>query len=123
MTLTVRRAVPKDAPQLTDIAHAAKRYWNYPEAWITRWTHELTIRPADLEGEAVHAACLDGEIVGFFKVAAHREGWELDHLWVHPAHMGRGIGRRLFDYAVELVRQRAGRSITIEADWSAAWPF
>jgi len=45
MNLHIRRAVPAEAGLLTEIAHAAKRHWGYPENWIRRWKSDLTITP------------------------------------------------------------------------------
>ena len=42
MELHVRRAMPDEAEALTEIAHAAKRHWGYPENWIERWKANLT---------------------------------------------------------------------------------
>jgi ribosomal protein S18 acetylase RimI-like enzyme len=48
-----------------------------------------------------------GQVVGC--TAAHPEDGELFLLFVHPAHAGRGIGRRLLDAAHDALRA-AGRS-------------
>jgi hypothetical protein len=35
--MQIVRAKPEDAETLTEIAHAAKRHWDYPERWIEAW--------------------------------------------------------------------------------------
>ena len=45
MDLHIRRAKPAEAEVLTEIAHAAKRHWGYPENWIEHWKNDLTITP------------------------------------------------------------------------------
>ena len=40
-----RAARLEEAAQLSAIAHAAKRHWGYPEAWIQHWRLTLTITP------------------------------------------------------------------------------
>ena len=43
MRIEIRRAHPEEADTLTEIAHAAKRHWKYPESWIQQWQTDLTI--------------------------------------------------------------------------------
>ena len=43
MDIQIRRADPDEAPVLTELAHAAKRHWGYPESWIENWQADLTI--------------------------------------------------------------------------------
>ncbi|PYS84043.1 MAG: GNAT family N-acetyltransferase, partial [Acidobacteria bacterium] len=45
MDIQIRRAQPDEAAVLTEIAHAAKRHWGYPENWIEHWQDDLTITP------------------------------------------------------------------------------
>lgn len=68
-------------------------------------------------------AFLENDIVGF--CALEYQGgdcYELEALFVDPDHMGRGVGKRLTDYAVAHVRQKKGRSIVIQGDPNAE-PF
>lgn len=46
MSIALRPATPADAAVLTEIAHAAKRHWGYPERWVQLWRAALTITPA-----------------------------------------------------------------------------
>jgi len=106
------RARPDQAPQLTDIAHAAKRHWGYPERWIGRWRQDLTVTPGFIARECVFLAQAAGGIAGFYALAAAglRDAMSVEHLWVDPAFMGRGIGRALFGHAV---RQAIGRNVAL----------
>jgi hypothetical protein len=42
--MQIVRAKPEDAAALTQIAHAAKRHWDYPERWIEAWRDILPSR-------------------------------------------------------------------------------
>mgnify|MGYP003337409735 CR=1 FL=1 len=46
--MTILRAQPEDHQVLTEIAHAAKRHWGYPESWIEEWRYFLTVLPEDI---------------------------------------------------------------------------
>ena len=97
----VLRARPEDAGALTGISFAAKRYWGYPERWISRWEESLTITPDFVSRNEVYAAVLEGEIVGFYALVGEGQRIELEHLWVSPEHIGAGIGRAPRDEAVD----------------------
>ena len=106
MSIQIRRAVPNEAQVLTEIAHAAKRHWGYPEEWIEHWKTDLTITPDFVEQNEVYVATIDDEIAGCGALVINDAQAELEHMWVKPNHMGNGIGRALFlkicERAIEL---------------------
>ena len=110
------RAAPTDASLLTEIAHAAKRHWSYPESWITAWRDVLTMRPEFIEENISYCAIEDGRAVGFYVLTTEDDGIHLDHLWIVPPAMKRGIGRALFEHAVAQAKNLGATKIKIEAD-------
>jgi hypothetical protein len=60
------RAKPQDADALTEIAHAAKRHWGYPERWIESWCDTLTMRPEFIAENVTYCATEDACAVGFY---------------------------------------------------------
>jgi GNAT superfamily N-acetyltransferase len=115
----IRRAVANDAAALTAIAHAAKRHWKYPEAWIALWQRDLTVSPEFIERYPVHAAVEADVLVGFYALTFASADCELEHFWVVPARMGTGIGRMLFEHAVERCRAIGAGRLWISADPNA----
>jgi GNAT superfamily N-acetyltransferase len=113
------RAKPEDAAVLTEIAHAAKRHWGYPERWIQGWRDILTMRPEFIAANMTYAAMENNRVVGFYLLTTESDGLHLDHLWIAPAIMGRGIGRALFKHAIEQARGLGFQAIKIEADPNA----
>jgi len=117
--MEILRATPGDAETLTRIAFAAKRYWGYPERWISQWKESLTITPDFVRRNEVYVATLDKEIVGFYALAGAGRRIELEHLWVSPEHIGTGVGRALFDHAVRNAASLGAETLGIEADPNA----
>jgi GNAT superfamily N-acetyltransferase len=117
--MQIVRAKPEDAEGLTEIAHAAKRHWGYPEQWIQSWRNILTMRPAFIAANVAYSAIEEGRAVGFYLLTNEDDGIHLDHLWIAPHAMGRGIGRALFDHAVAETRRLGHRTLKIEADPNA----
>jgi len=118
--MQIIRATPDDADALTDIAFTAKRHWGYPERWIQTWRDILTMRPEFVAANVAYSAVEDGRAVGFYLLTTESDGMHLDHLWILPRVMGRGIGRALFEHAVEQAKNLGHRAIKIEADPNAA---
>jgi GNAT superfamily N-acetyltransferase len=119
MAIDFRRARSSEADQLTAIAISAKRYWGYPDRWIDLWREQLTLTAEYIEAAEVVVAYIDQEIVGFYAVIDTGSIWTLDHLWVQPNSIGRGVGRRLLQHAIDRAKQRGAQSIEIEADPNA----
>ena len=117
--MQIVRAKPEDAEALTEIAHAAKRHWGYPETWIESWRDTLTIRAEFIAANVAWCAMEDARAVGFYLLTSESDGLHLDHLWILPDAMGRGIGRALFEHAVEEARTLGHRMLKIEADPNA----
>jgi len=117
--MQIVRAKPEDADGLTEIAHAAKRHWGYPERWIQSWRDILTMHPEFIAANLTYTAVENGRAIGFYLLTTESDGLHLDHLWIIPHAMGRGIGRALFEHAAKQARRLGFQAIKIEADPNA----
>ena len=115
----IRRAEPGDADVLSRIAFTAKGYWGYPERWMELWRDGLTITSDFVRGNEVHAAIVREELAGFYALVGEGPRMELEHLWVLPKRMGLGLGRTLFEHALDKAAQLGAERIGIEADPNA----
>ena len=120
MNFQIHRAKLEQAEALTQIALAAKRHWGYPERWMELWKPQLTFSPDYLEENESWVAEIAQAPIAFYTLLEKDEGAWLENLWVLPEWIGKGIGKRLFDHAVELARQRGYKLLQLEADPNAA---
>lgn len=118
-TVEIRAAHPDDAARLTEIAHAAKRHWGYSEDLMSLWRADLTVSPEFVAGHDVYCAVLNTEVLGFYALSHDGDAFELEHMWVGPPHMGRGIGALLFEHAARTVRSHGGSVLEIASDPNA----
>lgn len=119
MEIRIRRATPDEADALTVIAHAAKRHWGYPENWIAQWQAELTLTPEFIANNEVFVAVTNGEIAGCCALVSSGPLAELEHMWIDPRQMGRGVGRALFAHTKGRARAIGFAELELSADPNA----
>ncbi|HVG18646.1 MAG TPA: GNAT family N-acetyltransferase [Blastocatellia bacterium] len=119
MRIDIRRASGGQSERLTQIAHAAKRHWRYPERWIESWKDVLTITPDYILNNEVYSATDGDDVLGFYALIADGDKATLDHLWIDPKNIGAGIGRELFNHAVRRATAMHASVIEIESDPNA----
>lgn len=119
MDIQIRRAAPDEAAVLTEIAHAAKRHWGYPENWIQHWQTDLTITPEFIRDNEMYVALKGEEIVGCCALSFNQSAPELEHMWIRPEHMGAGIGRALFTHMKERATKLKLPALELSADPNA----
>lgn len=123
----IRRASDKESDELTTISFTSKRYWKYPESYFDVWKDELTITSAYINNNEVYTAIVDAKTVGFFSIVKVnedfqtadfliREGFWLDHIFVHPDFIRKRVGSELISFAKELCRQKKISYIYILSD-------
>jgi GNAT superfamily N-acetyltransferase len=114
--MRIVRAVQSDAAVLTAIAHAAKRHWGYPDDWIQHWRPALTLTRDYIDKHPTMIAVEDEHRVGFCSVVVQSNTALLDHLWVLPHAMKRGVGRLLFSTAEDIAHAAGATRLTIVGD-------
>ena len=110
--MKIIRALPDQAKTLTHISVSAKSHWGYPKDVIANWIPQLTITPKSIAAHPTYAAISDQNVLGFYQLNVCDDIATLEHLWVSPSHMGKGIGRSLLMHASE----RAQMTLHINSD-------
>jgi GNAT superfamily N-acetyltransferase len=75
--------------------------------------------PQTIAAWPTFAAESEGAVVGFMQLRPASDPWELVALWVHPAHVGQGIGRQLPRKAMSTASLAGKRRIHTDADPNA----
>lgn len=119
----VRPPAPAEAEALTALVLRSKAHWGYSAEFMAACRDELAVTPEGLQSKHLSYRLLEreGELVGFYCLHSMGAGqFELDALFVEPAHIGTGAGRALFDHAVGQVAGLGGGSLLIQSDPFAA---
>jgi len=110
--VAARTARAADEERLRELTFESKAHWGYDHDLVHTWADQLEF-PPDCDRWVAEE---DGRIVGWVGVAPPHDGVAiLEHLWIDPASMGRGVGRRLFGLAVDRARELGAERL----EWSA----
>ena len=119
MRISIRRAGEAEAGQLSEISLAAKKYWDYPEPFFEHWNDDLKISPEFISNNNVWVAVHNNEILGFTAISIKDAVAELEHMWVTPEYMKKGIGKTLMKTVIEYCEDAGMESLRIESDPNA----
>jgi GNAT superfamily N-acetyltransferase len=113
--VTIRQAGPADLAELTALCLRSKAHWGYDSSFMAAVVDELTLRPAHL-GPGL--ACWDAGHgpVGVVRVSVSGDEADLEDLFVDPTAIGKGLGRRLFDWAADHARAQGALRMGIDSD-------
>ena len=118
--LALRPARPEEGAALTELCLRSKAVWGYDAAFMAACRKELTLTPAGIRTSQVQVAELDGRLAGLAEVKSSGNIVQLEKLFVEPAMLRTGTGRRLLDWAKATAREAGATALVIEADPDAA---
>jgi GNAT superfamily N-acetyltransferase len=117
----IRPARPDEAPAISALALRSKGHWPYTPEQMAVFARELTLSPADVAARLTHVLETDGQLAGFYTLLPRPPGEaELEHLFVEPSRLGRGLGSALFRHACSLGRAAGFARLLILSDPNAA---
>ena len=119
MNIAFRDAVVNQADLLSDLAIKSKGHWGYPQTQLEIWRKDLRVEKSYIQENLVQTVSLNGELAGFFAIKHEDEGYVLDHLWLLPDMVGRGLGRLSFQRIEKLCMDAGIIEFTIVADPNA----
>jgi GNAT superfamily N-acetyltransferase len=99
--MRIRPAEVHEAEALASIAWAAKASWGYSRAQLEAWREGFTPTCESIRLQPTYVAEFDDGLAGFCQLNLSTEPVELEHLWVHPRFMRRGVGRALLARCTE----------------------
>lgn len=110
--VTVRAVRPADHDRLRELTFESKAHWGYDHDLVRRWADGLEF-PTGCDSWVAEESAT---IVAWAALTPPSEGVAvLDHLWVGPSAMGRGLGSRLFQLAADRARELGAKRL----EWSA----
>lgn len=77
---------------------------------------ELTMTLGDIVEDEVILAEDHGRLTGVAQVSFGEDGCFLEKMFVDPRDIGRGVGRKLFEWCVSAARHLGAREMIVESD-------
>lgn len=105
---------------MTDLCLRSKAVWGYDEDFMSACREELSIIARDFDLSTIHVAINEDQIIGVAQLGIDGADAHLHKLFIEPAAIRTGAGRRLFGWAVATARERGAAHLWIEADPDAA---
>lgn len=116
-TYSIRPALPGEAETLTELAIRSKGHWGYDAAFLAACRAELTFSADDLTCTPAYVCDDPDGLAGFYRLLVRDDGVaELDDLFVDPAAIGRGVGKRLWQHAVAQAAVLGCTEIIVQSD-------
>lgn len=96
--LHFNRATEKDSELLSNTAFQSKKHWKYSKEQMKLWKEELTISKSYVSENKVFIIN-DGQMyVGFIALVFKKDYIEIDHFWLVPEFIGKGMGTEIFRF-------------------------
>jgi GNAT superfamily N-acetyltransferase len=118
MHLEIRASHEADAGDLTAVRIQSKGYWGYSNETLASWGPAMQITPEYIRSNLVRNIYSEGLLVGFYAIQRGDED-VLDHLWLLPQVIGKGMGRAALSHAVHYAGQCGIKSLRIVSDADA----
>jgi GNAT superfamily N-acetyltransferase len=112
----IRPARADEAGLLGQLALRSKAHWAYDQEFLDACRAELMFEAAEVPARRIHVAEVDDRVLGFYSLDGEPPEGEIGNMWVEPAAIGSGLGRRLWRHAVELAERCGYTVLRIDAD-------
>jgi len=116
--LNFRQAIIDELPTLNEISMLSKAHWGYPKAWLEAWKDGLLISQEQFLQQYILVVEVDQQIIGFSAMKEQIANYEILHLWLLPAYIGKGIGKKLLQTIIQTFAKH-DKPIIVEADPNA----
>jgi len=108
---------------LNQILYHSEAYWNHDELYMAGFKSLYQMSKTDLDEGIVRIMEKDdGQITGFFCIKPAENSGELDYFYIKRDCIGKGFGRRLWEYLLQVCRDNKISELTWVTD-PGALPF
>jgi N-acetylglutamate synthase-like GNAT family acetyltransferase len=120
----IRRARQEESAMLTELTVRSKAHWGYDDSFMERARPDLEFKASKfLPDFHVYILEAEGEPLGYCSlISVDSNTVELHDLFIEPRHIGKGYGKELWNYAVNLARTMGVSRLVLTADPNAE-PF
>jgi GNAT superfamily N-acetyltransferase len=114
--VSIRPARSDEGAALTELALRAKSHWGYDESFLDAARADLAIDAEMIESSRISVLEQDGVGIGFYGLVGEPPEGRLEWMFLEPSSIGRGLGRLLWDEAVQQAKAAGFTALLIESD-------
>jgi GNAT superfamily N-acetyltransferase len=114
--VTIRSPAADEGGRLKEIAIASKASWGYELDKVKEWADRGDFSPAQLGKLDMFVAQAEDRAIAWCSLERRGDLWWLADLWVEPAWIGKGVGRRLFHHGARHAQRQGARRLEWEAE-------
>ncbi|WOJ97680.1 GNAT family N-acetyltransferase [Congregibacter brevis] len=115
----LRNAKISESEELSEIAREAKSYWGYSASDLAKWEAELQISESSIAEQLTFAVQMGCDLAGLFQLKSDENEIDLEHFWVKPSFIGKGVGKTMLQHALQIASSLGASEIHIDADPNA----
>ncbi|MUK70250.1 GNAT family N-acetyltransferase [Aliivibrio fischeri] len=109
-----------DLTEMNKIIELAKRHWDYSDELMDIWLPDLLLNPENLIERTFWIMKENDEIIGVFSLSSISDGiFELEDFWLLPSVMGKGLGRKMFQFVINYLKSNKAEKLVIVSDPNA----
>jgi len=123
-TINIRKAVPDEAAELTQLALRSKAMWGYNDSFMIKCLKSIKLEPEAINQNETMALTRAGNIIGFYLLSSLTTiNAELEYLYVEPDFTRLGFGGILFEHARDTAKLQGYSSLFVQSDPNAVGFF
>jgi GNAT superfamily N-acetyltransferase len=119
--MIIRPPFVHEASALSELARRSKAHWGYGHKLMEKWETNgvFTITPNVCISGLVKVGENEGRLVGWYRLSGEAPDGKLSDLWVDPADIGTGAGKKLLHTATEHAQELGFTALRIHSDPNA----
>jgi GNAT superfamily N-acetyltransferase len=119
-TINIRPARDGEHVALTALViRSVEGTWDYPDEFMAWNLEDIIIEPEHIRDMITNVVEVDGRVAGVYVLRGGAPEMELSRMMVDAGSTGRGLGRLLWEHAVETAKQFGVGELKIDSDPNA----
>lgn len=114
--LTSVPATLNDLQRLNALMRSSKKHWGYDNAFLDKFMSIFRITENCLKKSVTKLSFLDEKLIGFYSFIKHENLLELDMFFLDPHYIGRGYGKKMWEFSLKTMQNMGFQSFFLIAD-------
>ncbi len=114
--ITFKKAKVDQAAVLSSLTIRSKKSWRYDDLFMEKMKEYLEVPESMIERDIVYTMNRGDELIGFFSLTNDGKNDYLEDFFLDPKYIGKGYGRKMWQYMIEIASNNMVMNIIIESE-------